>query len=591
LHRVTVFKNALIATICILLVTIQLYTQAGIVQMVFARSPSFVRQEIIDGSGDWIFWKGSSSNKIQLTTHDRNMLEVDRADDSSECEVDKDFIPPDIQSVSYVSDGKNLTATMWLTSQFEEPPLNYTIDTFQEELMVRISNTNLNLENYTIQNKAHFLLFPGFTEKNSSMLVGKLAHEISYTNRTSQGDVKVTRIWTVDGDKAYEIAYSALPNDRYLPIIQEMIDTFEIVSSSSSSSFSPSVETSLNRSNSNISKDFAPYETPEIRILYPRDWQYQEHTNSNDEARTVIFRSPFEDSESDTPSWREITFTMAIDIDSVLDAGTDYRVIYSRVPDNTWTGYWTKQVREISAYDNKSVIGENKNYTDFYDKQDSTHILFSFNLTKVNSPERYKAAFYITDYFVKGQQFCTLIDTTNWVIIPPPEFTISANPSSVVLRPGEEQNIQLQVKGNTDLQSEAFLTADNNGDDIELNFLPSNKTSIPPSGSGTYSLNIKANDTAEHRSYTFPIIANISFPTSITNRGGETFSNNKSISIMESSNLTLTVLPPYTAPEILSNFAEDVITPISGIWSFIVGVGTVVVPLLLYLYRKRKKNE
>jgi hypothetical protein len=564
--------------------------------MVFAQSPSFVRQEIIDESGYWEFWKGSSSNKINLTTHDGNVLEVDRADDSSECEIDKNFIPPDIQSVSYVSDGKNLTATVWLNSSFEEPPLNYTIDTFQEELTVRISNTNLTLENYTFQNKLHLPpppFSPGPTiEVNSSMLAGKLAHEISYTSRTSQGEVKVTRIWTVDGGKAYEIAYSALPNtyNQYLPIIQEMIDTFEIVSSSSS--FSPSVETSLNRSNSNISKDFKPYETSEIRILYPPKWQYQNQTNSDDEARTVIFRSPFED------SWRVITFTMAIDIDSVLDAGTDYRVIYSRVPYTTWIGNWTKQVREISAYEKIRVMEEkNMTYTDFLNKRDNSSILFSFNLSKVNSPERYKAAFYITDYFVKGHQFCTLIDTTNWVLIPPPEFTVSANSSSVVLRPGEEQNIQLQVKGNTDLQSEAVLTADNNdtSNDIELNFLPSNKTSIPPSGSGTYSLNIKANDTANNttkpKSYTFPIIANISFPDSITNRGGETFSNNKSMSINESSDLTLTVLPSYTPSEILSNFSKAWITPLSGIWSFIAGVGTVVVPLILYLYRKRKKNE
>jgi hypothetical protein len=334
LHRVTVFKNALIAAISILLVTIQSYTtQEGIVKMVFAKSPSFVRQEIIDDSRDWIFWKGSSSNKINLTTHDGNIREVDRADDSSECGIDEDFIPPNIQSVSYVSDGKNLTATVWLTSQFEEPPLTYTIDTFQEELMVRISNTSLNLENYTAQHMARLLSPEINLEKNSSsMLAGKPAHEISYTNRISQDGVKVTRIWTVDGGKAYEIAYSVLPNNRYVPIIQEMIDTFEIVSSSSSSSFSPSVETSLNRSNSNISKDFLPYKTSEIRILYPPEWHDPDQTNSNDEARTVIFRSPFEDSKSDIsdiPSWREITFTMAIDIDSVLDAGTDYRVIYS----------------------------------------------------------------------------------------------------------------------------------------------------------------------------------------------------------------------------------------------------------------------
>jgi hypothetical protein len=273
------------------------------------------------------------------------------------------------------------------------------------------------------------------------MLADNLAHEISYTNRTSQGEVRVTRIWTIEGGKAYEITYSALPSTyhQFLPTIQEMIDTFEIVSSSSSSP-SPSIETSLSTSNSNISKDFLTYETSEIRIHYPPDWQYQEQTNSNDEARTVHFHSPFEDSEFDIPSWREITFTMAIDIDSVLDAGTDYRVIYSRVPHDTWTGYWTKQVREISAYDKIRVVEENRNYTDFYNKQDdSSHILFSFDLSKVNSSQQYKAAFYITDYFVKDHKFCTRIDTTNWVIIPPPEFTISASPSSVVLRPGEEQ--------------------------------------------------------------------------------------------------------------------------------------------------------
>jgi hypothetical protein len=591
-----VSKYVLVVPISILLITVQSYSQSVTVEKVFAQSPSFVRQEIIDDSGDWLFWKGSSSNEIQLNTHNNNMLEVDRADNSSECEIDENFIPPDIQSVSYVSDGKNLSATVWLTSQFEEPPLNYTVDTFQEELMVTISNTSLTLEDYTIQNMAHLPLFiPEFTvEENSTMLAGNIAHEISYTNRTSQGEVRVMRTWTIDGGKAYEITYSALPSmyHQYFPRIEEMIDTFEIVSSSFSSS--PSVETSLNRNDSNVSTDFLPYETSEIRIRYPPDWHYEEQkTNSTDEARSVHFRSPFEDSESDIPSWREITFTMAIDIDSVLDAGTDYRVIYSRVPYNIWTGYWTKQVREISAYDKIRVVEEYNNFAGFYNKQDSSHVLFSFDLSKVNSPERYKAAFYITDYFVKGHQFCTLIDTTNWVIIPPPEFTISANPNSLVLRPGEEQNIQLQVKGNTDLQSEAVLSVDNNvsGNNLKASFFPSNRTSIPPSGTGTYSLNIKANDTAELRSYSFPITANISFPKSITNRGGETFNNNESVSIIESSNLTLTVQRPYTTPEILSSFTEAWITPLSGIWTFIAGVATVVAPLFLYLYRRRRKTN
>jgi hypothetical protein len=569
---------------------IQSYTQAGTIERGFAESPSFVRQEVIDDSGDWIFWRGSSSNKIQLNTHDNNMFEVDRANNASECEIDENSIPPDIQSVSYMSNGTNLSAIVWLTSQFKEPPLHYTVDTFQEEVQLTISDTNLTLAEYS--NVTLALLDPSTLltlEQNSTILSGNQAYGISYTNRTGENELKVVKIWTINEGKAYDITFSGLATtyNQDFPKIQDMIDTFEITSSSSSSK-----ENSVNKTNSTISEGFLTYSGSGIKIRYPYDWEV-EHVNNNDAATGVLFRSPFEDSNSNKPSWREVTFTMAIDIDSVLDAGTDYRVIYSRIPHNTWTGYWTKQVREISAYDKIRVAEENKNYTDFYNKQDLSYVLFSFDLSKVNSPERYKAAFYITDYFVKGHQFCTLIDTTNWVIVPPPEFTISADPSSVVVRPGEEQNIQLQVKGNTDLQSEALLTAGNNdiSNDVKIDIFPSNKTSIPDSGSGTYSLVLKANDTAEPRSYTIPMIANISFPTSITNRGGETFNNNKSVSIIESSNLTLTVLPPYTTPELLTNFTSSWITPISGIWTFIAGVGTVVAPMLLYLYRKRKEKR
>jgi hypothetical protein len=87
------------------------------------------------------------------------------------------------------------------------------------------------------------------------------------------------------------------------------------------------------------------------------------------------------------------------------------------------------------------------------------------------------------------------------------------------------------------------------------------------------------------------VIANISFPTSITNRGGETFSNNRSVSIVESSNLTLTVLPPYTTQEHLTNFTNAWITPVSGIWTFLAGVGAVVAPVIIALYRKKRKRN
>src|ERR687897_2437687 len=130
----------------VLFMIISLSWHVGIVTTVQGESPSFVRQEIVDSSGDWIFWKGSSSssqsNKTQLNTHGGNIVEVEKADNPSECEIGKgsNYIPPpDIQSVSYISDGKKLNATVWLTSPFEEPPLNDTIDIFQEEIKIIIS--------------------------------------------------------------------------------------------------------------------------------------------------------------------------------------------------------------------------------------------------------------------------------------------------------------------------------------------------------------------------------------------------------------------------------------------------------------------
>jgi hypothetical protein len=95
---------------------------------------------------------------------------------------------------------------------------------------------------------------------------------------------------------------------------------------------------------------------------------------------------------------------MAIDVDSVHDAGTDYRVIYSRIPHNSWTGNWSGQLQEISVYDKIKVLEEHNNYPNFTDKEEP-YILFSFDLNKINSPQQYKAVLYITVYFVKDHRF------------------------------------------------------------------------------------------------------------------------------------------------------------------------------------------
>ena len=138
------------------------------------------------------------------------------------------------------------------------------------------------------------------------------------------------------------------------------------------------------------------YETPELKISYPTDWETREDGEVQaGKSKIIKFSSPFEDEVlNGEPSWNEITFTMAIDIDSVHDAGTDYRAIYSRVPYDVWTGNWTRQVQEISAYDDSRILDEMNNYTIFDDnKKEIKYILFSFDLDKINSPHNTKQYF------------------------------------------------------------------------------------------------------------------------------------------------------------------------------------------------------
>ena len=589
-----------------------------------AQSPSFVRQEILDDThNDWRLWQGSSSSRAaNVTTHSGIVSELPTVQDISECKTfggSRTLFSPDIESVSYISDGNTLNATVWLTDPFEEPLLTDKLDTFQENLVLRVSQTNFTLEDYTDVKRGQVIdpLVQSAIEENSTSLSGYPAHEIVHSSNTGSDKLKIMQVWTIKNGNAYEFTYSALDDEylEFLPIIRQIIDSFTIANNVTAKDVdikSLSL-TSSNQSNNQL-QDFSVYKRNGIVVDYPKDWVVIDENQNSGEGIRVVFRSPFEDEILNEPSWREITYTMAVDIDSVHDAGTDYRIKVLRTHDENWNWNWSRQVQEVSAYDRIRVLHEDKNYTSF-SRNGEPFILFSFDLNSVNAPSQYKAVFYITDYYVINHHLCRLIDTTNWVIIPPPDFEISVEPSSsIVLRPNDEKTVQLQIKGDSDLQSEAALmTTSTNTDnstsqsidsntegvrnelqygnkDIDLEFTP-NVIPVPPSGIGTSTLYIKVAENATAKPHTFPVLANISFPTSIINRGGEIFNNSRSVNVMESANLTITVLPPYTFEEQMNNFVEMWITPISGVWSFVAGVGAVVAPLLLFFYRRKQKQQ
>ena len=591
-------------------------------QLAFALSQSFTRQEIIDSSRDWTLWK-KDTNTSPVITHDSDIIEVENAYNISQCKKsNNEFISSDIGSVSYVSDGKNLNATIWFTSPIEEPSLNDTIDIYQENLQVKdlTLSSDINLDRYvniTIAKLNSPRINFSLLEKQPTYLDGNEAYKLVYEALTTEGiKLKNMTHLVIDNGKIYDITYSAI-EEKYnssLPTIQGIINSIQFINSSSNSNGNINdtvktnvevgdgvksnnlVESSYNNSNeNNISK--YEFRDLEIRINKPPGWDMEEKY-SNDNKRIIIFKSPFSDKKQERPSWHEITLTMAIAIDSIQDMGiTDYRIMLFREQDNDnkeWK--WIKEIREVSAYDKTRVL-EKASSLDIFDKkekqQSSEYALFSFDLEKVNFPKQYRAVFYITDYFVKEHRLCRLIDTTNWVMVPPPEFTITTKPNSITLRPGEDINVELAIKGNVNLPTQAFISeitdANNIAKEQKIDFIQNN-ISIPPSGVGTSTFVVRLEDNAKSGSYTIPIGANISFPTTITNRGGESFSNSKSISSDTASNLTLTVLPPYTAEERFNSFVNAWVTPISGIWTFLAGVTAVLTPLIIKLYKKRKRK-
>ena len=281
---------------------------------------------------------------------------------------------------------------------------------------------------------------------------------------------------------------------------------------------------------------------------------------------------------------------MSMGIHSVYDTeGADYSV--SLLWDTRHKN-WTRILEEHSPIADTKILNETQNFTGFYSKG-QRYIDLTLDLNSISSPNQYHLLFSAIDLFVKNGVFCRMVDITNRVYVPPPEFIITTSPSSVLLRPGEEKTVELKITSTTDVKSQIFLST-NRTNDVKLNFIP-NRTSISPNGFVTSLIHVNASASAKPNPYTLPIFVSISIPTEAKTRRssdtGEVAFNPTSASIAKSSNMTITVLPPFTLGEQLSNFYSTWISPISGIWTFLAGVAPTITPLVIRIYSKKSKKK
>src|SRR5829696_5725796 len=100
---------------------------------VLGSSPSFIRQIVTDPANDWFLIQTGTKNYSIVIPNTKSIFYLQPENDLTNCMIERKlsnstiktvFPSPDIEAVSYVSDGKTLNATLWLSDIFMEPPVN-----------------------------------------------------------------------------------------------------------------------------------------------------------------------------------------------------------------------------------------------------------------------------------------------------------------------------------------------------------------------------------------------------------------------------------------------------------------------------------
>jgi hypothetical protein len=293
--------------------------------------------------------------------------------------------------------------------------------------------------------------------------------------------------------------------------------------------------------------------------------------------------------ETFLPLWKKMKFTVAIDINSIFNQGTDYRIELVNEKINSTSSKWVEVIYEISANGRtkelpKKIFDEfpylNKNFVDF-----------SIDLDKISNPKDYKILFYITDFYVKNGKLCRMVDSTNWILSPPPNFNLLISDNPIHLSPGDESDTFVTIEGNTEIQAEAELYVDKKDPSITLSFPISNKTIISSLTNGSTMLHLDVSDSYfnESKRLIFPIIANISFAPTITKKGDDTFNNTQTTFLPKKADLTVNIERSLLPLEQFEKYVNN-IKSIGDAWQILTPIGAGILSLI-YLIRKKKKDK
>lgn len=294
---------------------------------------------------------------------------------------------------------------------------------------------------------------------------------------------------------------------------------------------------------------------------------------------------------------KNIMYGVLIDADSNLATGRngiDYKITIR--PTNV-SDSWITLVEELETPDplNTTSGGKKELLTKTYNSKSAGNrsIDLSVDLDLIASPDRYDIIFYAAKEV--GNNIWN-VDFSRRVTLPTPEITLISTPSAIELREGKNEPVSLQLKSaynffgiyNYMIQEKNKIIS---GATFDFDVQP-NIAEVSP-----IDFTIEIARGAKPGTYTIPIIANYSTTSSFPFLFVSSLSDAKNLtkafvfdksSVVKEMPLSISIVKALSFQEQLSNFNEQWITPLNGIYAFI---GGSVIAVVSYGYQRYNEKH
>jgi hypothetical protein len=285
------------------------------------------------------------------------------------------------------------------------------------------------------------------------------------------------------------------------------------------------------------------------------------------------------------PKSNYTAYGMLIDVDYNVNTGWNGFDYLLKIYYQSNTHTWIYQLKEQTVDGSSRILEQKNNITQFFDSNTQDYVYVTLDLKKINFPKEFIIVFF-TDYDYqdnKTDSYQEITDFSDIVFIPPPKFQITTLPNNILLRPGEEKTIQININtSNHIIKPDVFFFTENKSE-ILKSFVRPNKIEIPASGFVTSHLYIKALNNATPQLYSLPIYVDVEFPIQTLSKD---FKNEITKQTRLYHNLVINILEPLSFQEKFSEFWKvygGIISLVGG--GFVAGISGLVIEKL------RKKNK